>query len=152
MTKELFQSTPPRRERPITPLQLQEQINISIHAPAKGATKQQLLKSMVARYFNPRPREGSDLQGLPLFRCYKYFNPRPREGSDCPKWSKRCDPTNFNPRPREGSDAGLSDSERALGYISIHAPAKGATIFIVVSSLKGVYFNPRPREGSDGRN
>ncbi len=33
--------------------------------------------------------------------------------------------------------------------ISIHAPVKGATLYIIVSKTKTLYFNPRSREGSD---
>ena len=56
-----------------------------------------------------------------------HFNPRSREGSDCRslfRFSRSCD---FNPRSREGSDAILSRDPRNA-EISIHAPARGATI------------------------
>ena len=33
---------------------------ISIHAPAKGATRTIRSQSLLTQYFNPRPREGSD--------------------------------------------------------------------------------------------
>ena len=54
----------------------------------------------------------------------------------------------FNPRSREGSDAA---ERRAAGYdtISIHAPAKGATIFPGNRHARHRDFNPRSREGSD---
>ena len=34
-------------------------------------------------------------------------------------------------------------------YISIHAPAKGATLAIFLAVAIFIYFNPRSREGSD---
>ena len=34
--------------------------------------------------------------------------------------------------------------------ISIHAPARGATLFLVLCVFYMIYFNPRSREGSDG--
>ena len=55
------------------------------------------------------------------------FNPRSREGSDRGQGNKIFQRRNFNPRSREGSDGnifGLADKF----IISIHAPAKGATI------------------------
>ena len=56
--------------------------------------------------------------------------------------------TNFNPRPREGSDKKDFISGSVM-VISIHAPARGATITCSINpSLR--HFNPRPREGSDG--
>ena len=57
--------------------------------------------------------------------------------------------TYFNPRSREGSDRISHNTQRPC-YVSIHAPARGAT------SLQGYVrsfrnsFNPRSREGSDG--
>ena len=55
------------------------------------------------------------------------FNPRSREGSDHTVLAKNCLNKDFNPRSREGSD-----EESVYSYhvsrISIHAPAKGATL------------------------
>ena len=85
---------------------------------------------------------------------------------DCP--AERQD---FNPRSRKGSDAGIS-YPRIYGHaISIHAPARGATLPIKVASFgieisihapargatiwsfwltwAGKDFNPRSRKGSD---
>ena len=42
-------------------LELQKLI-ISIHAPAKGATRLRSDKQQSQQYFNPRSREGSDCQ------------------------------------------------------------------------------------------
>ena len=57
-------------------------INISIHAPVKGATSPCLSLSNPLQYFNPRSREGSDLGDMPGIVPMEYFNPRSREGSD----------------------------------------------------------------------
>ena len=99
--------------------------------------------------FNPRSREGSDTykpffiiernkfqstlprrerlcipQTLP--RC-GYFNPRSREGSDFFPVLSHVWIVNFNPRSREGSDSPWI-KHTDVPDISIHAPAKGATI------------------------
>ena len=77
--------------------------------------------------FNPRSREGSDPFVSPVQECFIDFNPRSREGSDlCPGLS--CIPPfpHFNPRSREGSDT-LARNTEYKGYISILAPARGAT-------------------------
>ncbi len=55
------------------------------------------------------------------------FNPRSREGSDSFRWQRRSSLHNFNPRSREGSD-GCGTRKSIIELISIHAPAKGATI------------------------
>ena len=125
------------------------QFDISIHAPAKGATpngygsvhKLSGFQSTLPRrerpvglhhegrgtYFNPRSREGSD--GILICRCLGiiYFNPRSREGSDSGYIHNRFYKLNFNPRSREGSDPAWKYFRAGTG-ISIHAPAKGATM------------------------
>ena len=54
----------------------------------------------------------------------------------------------FNPRSREGSDGDWQDVYNTFN-VSIHAPAKGATMetHVIIKSIKS--FNPRSREGSD---
>ena len=56
-----FQSTLPRRERRwyCTFPCIRE--NISIHAPAKGATRVPIGELVPYAHFNPRSREGSDV-------------------------------------------------------------------------------------------
>ena len=57
----------------------------------------------------------------------KNFNPRSREGSDDDYESIFGDITDFNPRSREGSDE-VIPWQLTQTHISIHAPAKGATL------------------------
>ena len=138
-----FQSTLPRGERP-GGLNPGDMFEISIHAPARGATH--LPKT--------------------LFRFGAFQSTLPRgERHGQRRWAAAC--KNFNPRSREGSD---SDGELVdlLKEISIHAPARGATH--VATNLeqrfqstlprgerrytpedwqRSLYFNPRSREGSD---
>ena len=56
----LFQSTLPRRERPLPEDHFPDDAPISIHAPAKGATQKPCHYSHNHMNFNPRSREGSD--------------------------------------------------------------------------------------------
>ena len=123
---------------------------ISIHAPAKGATCRQMLSQLLHHYFNPRTREGCDMllqseltskklfqsthprrvrqgQAGPNYRAGN-FNPRTREGCDATETSRAERPANFNPRTREGCDL-LVYNTFCGQEISIHAPAKGATLF-----------------------
>ena len=55
------------------------------------------------------------------------FNPRSREGSDAGFPVSPYSTTHFNPRSREGSDGVYLNDNKAF-IISIHAPARGATI------------------------
>ena len=100
---------------------------ISIHAPAKGATRPLTRPSSSARYFNPRSREGSDVQRLLSKRTQYHFNPRSREGSDIRSGRGGHRPEHFNPRSREGSD--------------VHR--------VLLLNPCPRNFNPRSREGSD---
>ena len=49
---------------PVYPSNIRE---ISIHAPAKGATKSENSQPCYHSHFNPRSREGSDVLSLPRF-------------------------------------------------------------------------------------
>ena len=81
-TRNLFQSTLPRRERLNSYLQSDTYHNISIHAPTKGATcecgiiKFDFLISIHA------PTKGATIKTLHIFSTTIHFNPRSHEGSD----------------------------------------------------------------------
>ena len=125
-----------------------QNILISIHAPAKGATSKGQRRFHKLN-FNPRSREGSDVG----FRVDEWltvnFNPRSREGSDARgQVTERQAQEDFNPRSREGSDLTAQEFDTVMA-ISIHAPAKGATTSITQPCPRIKYFNPRSREGSD---
>ena len=55
---------------------------VSIHAPAKGATVPVRLRVLRFISFNPRSREGSDMLPKGSADYRQRFNPRSREGSD----------------------------------------------------------------------
>ena len=121
-----FQSTLPRGERPFSGSDSILCGNISIHAPARGATKEKSAPARISSFQSTLPR------GERLVKpcCLKYpfnFNPRSREGSDAEKRRGNCmAKVNFNPRSREGSD-GMTAGYGMQAAISIHAPARGAT-------------------------
>ncbi len=114
-----------RKGRDINRLKVAAAGHVSIHAPAKGATDES----------NTQTASGPEFQStLPQ-----------RERRPSP--AARVAPSRFNPRSREGSD----DCD-AVGYkagVSIHAPAKGATLAQELLLICGKCFNPRSREGSD---
>ena len=64
-----------------------------------------------------------------------YFNPRSREGSDAAIPDTIVSRVDFNPRSREGSDQQRSSIGQA-GVISIHAPVKGATSFLMLLIIR----------------
>ena len=102
-------------------------VDVSIHAPAWGATTCTRRGLHGPRCFNPRTRVGcdADVPELPLVRAG--FNPRTRVG---------CDPRSCRYRGH-------------AGQVSIHAPAWGATRSRGAVSITGISFNPRTRVGCD---
>ena len=56
------------------------------------------------------------------------FNPRSREGSDPTGVQYLLKQIDFNPRSREGSDVDKKSIYPVTDSISIHAPARGATV------------------------
>ena len=100
-------------------------------------------------YFNPRSREGSDVLHKTGISPICNFNPRSREGSDARRLPfVRLHEQFQSTLPRGERRCRKSGTRQAMG-ISIHAPARGATVKCLLIIRLAVYFNPRSREGSD---
>ena len=123
---------------------------ISIHAPRKGATFRCVRHLRLPRISIHAPRKGATIHLLHNFCTFADFNPRSQEGSDLNPPSKAAGISeNFNPRSQEGSDPNRCRPLRRPRRISIHAPRKGATYTPVIIRMDIGYFNPRSQEGSD---
>ena len=96
-------------------------VNISIHAPAKGATVI-LSRLMQARgNFNPRTREGCDINDSCEVISDTYFNPRTREGCDRVVIHQIKGKRYFNPRTREGCDQlQQQEANKSMQFQSTH--------------------------------
>ena len=169
--------------------------SISIHAPAKGATQRFVLSSTFCTKFqstlprrerpialsaasgvsdfNPRSREGSDVQSLlhrPRSQLFQSTLPRRERPSwlwlvfrlmafqsTLPRRERRhelwkiliCFYISIH-APAKGATRGYVHGADAA-CISIHAPAKGATVDQYQRLRSINHFNPRSREGSDPR-
>ena len=123
-------------------------LNISIHAPAKGATIFPLRHKNTQIFQSTLPRRERPTTWQPRQTSYN-FNPRSREGSDGGNAADSQGREHFNPRSREGSDAQIASEAFDGMMISIHAPAKGATRQQIKGQKDMRNFNPRSREGSD---
>ena len=104
--------------------------DVSIHAPAWGATCLRPARPSGTFRFNPRTRVGCDLH---ICNSETYPN---RFQSTHPRGVRRlpcCCPgqghPGFNPRTRVGCDVADAPSARTSVSVSIHAPAWGATEF-----------------------
>ncbi len=149
-------------------------MQISIHAPARGATAGGRRLPHRGYHFNPRTREGCDSSIHnprplpPLFqsthprgvrqagqsrpRNYNhYFNPRTREGCDRPKGRCRLMSLSFQSTHPRGVRLRCVWRWRSGISISIHAPARGATCHERFFETATSHFNPRTREGCDVR-
>ena len=150
-----FQSTLPRRERHTILLSIFPDVyfnprsregsdltgstladttrKISIHAPAKGATSPVASSSTSSIYFNPRSREGSDIcqPYLAMFLLtFQSTLPRRERRTDCVIPSATSSISIHAPAKGATVFTRFFNSFKA---ISIHAPAKGATAFSIVS-------------------
>ena len=100
-------------------------IDVSIHAPAWGATLLLAYSLSVMWFQSTRPRGARRM----LCRCrtiFVRFNPRARVGRDTALWLFRIWRMCFNPRARVGRDNDQCHITEAF-WVSIHAPAWGAT-------------------------
>ena len=76
------------------------------------------------------------------------FNPRSREGSDEESvYSYHVSRISIH-APAKGATLSYAH-DSIVSRISIHAPAKGATKGTTLPLTSKIYFNPRSREGSD---
>ena len=105
----MFQSTPPRGGRLAGHARALDGIRrVSIHAPARGAT-------------------GIERHHAPSCSDRLFQSTPPRGGRRDLASSRRSALTGFNPRPRAGGDSPLTSHAR-YRRVSIHAPARGATL------------------------
>ena len=122
-----FQSTLPRRERLLSTTVSDGMYYISIHAPAKGATRFRSPPAAgVLTISIHAPAKGATPHFRKLIRVLLFQSTLPRRERRVP-CVYRLPLEHFNPRSREGSDVRLRLGEEEEA-ISIHAPAKGATI------------------------
>ena len=103
-SKKRFQSTLPRGERRFAVWFVFDLAKISIHAPARGATKILPVDIAILAFQSTLPRGERRCNRWRIFRLSHHFNPRSREGSDPDGKPDRKFLYDFNPRSREGSD------------------------------------------------
>ncbi len=101
----MFQSTPPRGGRRLQSQSLYLSFLFQ-STPPRGGRRPRLCRSQRRRCFNPRPRAGGDMVVLVVKAPVKAFQSTPPRGG----------------RP------GLSVEANMDAFVSIHAPARGATV------------------------
>ena len=148
--RELFQSTHPRGVRHLREAFALQRFEVSIHAPAWGATGHRLYQYRRLACFNPRTRVGCDRHGLEPFRgahtvsihapawgatsalyagyhLGRCFNPRTRVGCDFKLPFNVGIISKFQSTHPRGVRRGIVQQSYGDASVSIHAPAWGAT-------------------------
>ena len=141
-----FQSTLPRGERLFPSQHFLRCRSISIHAPARGATTSTQLADATTLLFQSTLPRGERLLSAHYLRRPPEFQSTLPRGERRYSWS-RLYPfnPNFNPRSREGSDDAARSPVLCTTYISIHAPARGATLFPVILFSIRLFQSTLPR-------
>ena len=149
LLSKVFQFTPPREGRHEFLANIRQQNIISIHTPAGGATRSPSAGPAPTPNFNSRPCGRGDFRLVAAVCRVEHFNSRPCGRGDCPAIAMAHPAAYFNSRPcgrgdlndleslpvvfpfqftplREGRRRRRARRGSCL-YISIHAPAGGAT-------------------------
>ena len=99
--------------------------------------------------FNPRAREGRDIIITKNCQSFCEFQSTRPRGARPDLLRLLVVVNRFNPRAREGRDIFCGIIREREIDVSIHAPARGATIQRVLNTGEKQSFNPRAREGRD---
>ena len=123
-----FQSAPPHGGRLARRRQGSRRDAVSIRAPARGATRIRWSRPARLPGFNPRPRTGGDIPvSRPLNICSAFQSAPPHGG----RQEARTHDYRFNrfqsAPPHGGRRLGPRLRRRRV-YVSIRAPARGATL------------------------
>ena len=123
--------------------------NVSIHAPAWGATTGTDRLGRVCRVSIHAPAWGAT-SGSPIARVdVLRFNPRARVGRDSGWRHARLSAVVFQSTRPRGARQFPGKFQTSDPVVSIHAPAWGATSESLITPRDWVGFNPRARVGRD---
>ena len=146
-----FQSTHPRGVRRLPAFAADLFPDVSIHAPAWGATRAQIFAARHPVCFNPRTRVGCDPSPAltrPPYRLFQSTHPRGVRRNPA---SSRASPSRFQSTHPRGVRQARHGREQVDVWVSIHAPAWGATADGRAARRAHRSFNPRTRVGCDKR-
>ena len=103
-------------------------VRVSIHAPARGGDGQSGHCWHGWEVFQSTPPHGGRLR-CPLLDCTIHcFNPRPRTGGRRTGWPIIVPTTTFQSTPPHGGATRVRPAHVHRQRVSIHAPARGATL------------------------
>ena len=127
------------------------QLEVSIHAPAGGATNRGDYEVLDKYQF-----QSTHPQGVRRLIVEKYLVKDLEFQSTHPQGVRPVETEftapavpSFNPRTRRGCDCDQVDGRVLASIVSIHAPAGGATRWCFSAYRVSIGFNPRTRRGCD---
>ncbi len=123
-------------------------IQVSIHAPARGATTHNAQGSPGRLVSIHAPARGATETGRFEVIFDASFNPRAREGRDFVYYLRPTDCDGFNPRAREGRDFKVEFLNNFIDRFNPRAREGRDQLYLQRFSA-GESFNPRAREGRD---
>ena len=143
----LFQCSRPqgaRRGRTITSVNTEE---VSIHAPARGATVRHRRRRIPEGVSIHAPARGATASRIERIASILFQFTRP-QGARLRRRGRDGRDDGFNSRARKGRDTAGRGRENRRG-VSIHAPARGATRRWPTRTSSSSRFNSRARKGRD---
>ena len=153
-TRAMFQSTRPRGARRYRAIEHDAHgARVSIHAPARGATRSmRLMQDAQTLVSIHAPARGATSRSACLcVTGVACFNPRARAGRDISSQTIAdvSDGSVSIHAPARGATACESFGLHRRWRVSIHAPARGATTYRDTATICEACFNPRARAGRD---
>ncbi len=121
---------------------------VSIHAPARGATNAKRFGGAIIWGFNPRTRTGCDGRTRAIPLSTGCFNPRTRTGCDARLLGLADGTRSFNPRTRTGCDEPTRARAVELAEFQSTHP-HGVRLAWLQFRPPCPCFNPRTRTGCD---
>ena len=120
--------------------------SISIHAPARGATNSTVKPPNSKSFQSTLPRGERRFSNQFCRRTKNYFNPRSREGSDEQHDFLISQISTFQSTLPRGERPFLRHHNAYIHNISIHAPARGATdARKLLKNLRSIFQSTLPR-------
>ena len=143
----MFQSTHPHGVRQFWLNIGSSTILVSIHAPTRGATRKLLEKLSKYQFQSTHPHGVRRFFAAKFVVVIKFQSTHPHGVRPKLRIFRRavlC----FNPRTHTGCDPYCRSATVAI-YVSIHAPTRGATLYIQHQCHESWCFNPRTHTGCD---
>ena len=133
----------------------QQDLDVSIHAPARGATCKDTDATARFKVSIHAPARGATFLTVPIVGKLVLFQSTHPQGVRPFEPQGSCSLERFNPRTRKGCDVQQGEQLATLP-VSIHAPARGATggsinlnpaiIVSIHAPARGATHNPTPSE------